>query len=208
MVTYIIIGLIAYLIGSINFSVIISKKMVGFDVRDKGSGNAGTANVLREVGKRAAVLTLICDVLKGVIAVIIAFTIGRIIGDSINGLLLIQIAGLCVLLGHTFPIFFRFRGGKGVATGLGIILICNYQIGLICLVFYIVLILLTRISAVGSLAATILFPVLALFIKEHYLVPGNYVIFGIIVAAFILINHRENIKRLLSGNENRIKLKK
>jgi len=208
MFTYIIVGLIAYLLGSISSSVIISKKMADFDVREKGSGNAGTANVLRSVGKGAAALTLIFDVLKGVIALLIAFVVGKIAGNSIDRVFLVQLTGILVLLGHTFPIFFGFRGGKGIATGLGVILICNWQIGLICLAFYIVMILITRISAIGSLSATVLFPILTIFIRAHYLVNGNYIIFAIIVAIIIFFNHRENINRIAHGNENRFNFKK
>ena len=124
MAAYIIVAIIAYLLGSISFSVIISKKMAGFDVREKGSKNAGSTNVLRTVGKKAAAITLVCDILKGVIAILIAFIVGKIAKD-INPALLVQIAAICVVVGHTFPIFFKFKGGKGVATSLGIILLLN-----------------------------------------------------------------------------------
>ena len=111
MILYIIMAIIAYVIGSISFSVIISKKMAGFDVREKGSGNAGSTNVLRSVGKKAAVLTLICDVLKGVIAIGIAVAIGNIV-DNLNKELLVQIAGIAVVLGHTFPVFLDLKAEK------------------------------------------------------------------------------------------------
>ncbi len=104
MATYIIIAVIAYAIGSINFSVIISRKMAGFDVREKGSGNAGTTNMLRSVGKRAALITLVCDILKGVIAVLIAFIAGKI-AKEIDAALLIQIAGIFVILRTYFSYF-------------------------------------------------------------------------------------------------------
>ena len=115
MAAYIIVAIIAYLIGSINFSVLISKKMAGFDVREKGSGNAGTTNMLRSVGKKAAVITLVCDILKGVVSIVIAIIVGNI-AKNLDRELLLQIAGIAVVLGHTFPIFFGFKGGKGVAT--------------------------------------------------------------------------------------------
>ena len=121
MATYIIVSIIAYLLGSISFSVIFSKKLAGFDVREKGSGNAGTTNVLRTVGKKAAALTLLCDCLKGVFAVLIAFIAGKIVKDT-DSSLLVQLAGIFVVLGHTFPVFFKFKGGKGVATSLGVLL--------------------------------------------------------------------------------------
>ena len=212
MIVYILVAIIAYLIGSVNFSVIFSKKFAGFDVREKGSGNAGTTNMLRSVGKKAAAITLICDILKGVVAIGIAILLGYI--PDMNKELLVQIAGVAVILGHTFPVFFGFKGGKGVATSLGVLLLSNWQIGLICLVFALVLMILTRMVSVGSCAAAILFPVLTLFINEHYTVltegkSGNvYFIYSVILAIIVLFNHRENIKRLLNGTENKISFNK
>ena len=206
MATYIIVSIIAYLLGSISFSIIFSKKFAGFDVREKGSGNAGTTNVLRSVGKKAAILTLICDCLKGVLAILIAFVAGKIM-KNLDGSLLIQLAGIFVVLGHTFPVFFKFKGGKGVATSLGVLLMVNWQIGLICLVFALVLMALTRFVSLGSIAAAILLPVLAVFIHTNYLVNGNYVIFALILAVLVVFNHRSNVKRLLDGKENKLSFK-
>lgn len=200
---YILVALVSYLIGSISFSVIFTKKLAGFDVREKGSKNAGSTNVLRTAGKGIAVLTLICDILKGVVAVLLAKLIGNI--DNFEHIeYLVQLAGLMVVFGHTFPIFFGFKGGKGVATSLGLILVINWQIGLICLVFALLLMVLTRIVSLGSVAAAILFSVLTLFITENYIVPGDYRIFGILLGFFVCFNHRANIKRLLKGQESRI----
>ena len=213
MVIYIIIAIISYLIGSVNFSVILSKKIAGFDVREKGSGNAGSTNMLRSVGKGAAALTLICDILKGVVAIGIAILLGNMVQDS-NKELLLQIAGIMVIVGHTYPVFFGFKGGKGVATSLGVLLLSNWQIGLICLVFALVMMALTRMVSLGSCTAAVLFPVLTLFINQHYTVltegkNGNvYFIYSVILAAIVLFNHRENIKRIYEGTENRLSLKK
>ena len=163
---YIIIAIIAYLIGSINFSILISKKKAGYDIRQKGSGNAGTTNMLRNLGKKYAAITLICDVLKG------------------------------------------------VATSLGILLMTNWQLGLICLVFALVLMALTRVVSMGSIAAAILYPILTLFVGGgHYIVEssglGNgYFIYSVILAIIVIFNHRENIKRILSGTENKISFNK
>lgn len=204
-----IMAVIAYLIGSINFSVILSKKMAGFDVREKGSGNAGTTNMLRSVGKGAAVLTLVCDVLKGVVAILIAIAVGNLVAN-LDKALLVQIAGIAVVIGHTFPIFFGFKGGKGVATSLGILLMTNWQIGLICLVFALLLMALTRMVSLGSCAAAVLFPVLVLFIKQHYIVTEgmDYFIYSVILAVIVLYNHRSNIKRIMNGTENKLSFKK
>lgn len=213
MATYIIMAIIAYLIGSVNFSVILSKKMAGFDVREKGSGNAGSTNMLRSVGKKAAAITLICDILKGVISISIAMILGKMIQGA-NKELLVQIAGIAVVIGHTFPIFFQFKGGKGVATSLGVLLMSNWQIGLICLVFALVLMILTRMVSLGSCGAAVLFPVLTLFINENYTVltagkkGTTYLVYSIILAAVVLFNHRSNIKRILNGTENRLGSKK
>lgn len=210
MAAYIIIAIIAYLVGSINFSIIISKRIAGFDVREKGSGNAGTTNMLRSVGVKAAAITLLCDILKGVVVILIAILIGNIV-DGLDDALLVQLAGIFVIIGHTFPIFFGFKGGKGIATSLGVLLMINWQIGLICLVFALILMVITRIVSVGSIAAAILFPVLVIFIGQNYIVPVNnwsYLIFSIIVAVLVLFNHRENLKRIFTGKENKISFKK
>ena len=209
MATYIIVAIIAYLIGSVNFSILISKKMAGFDVREKGSGNAGTTNMLRSVGKKAAAITLICDILKGVVSIGIAIIVGNIV-KNLDRELLLQIAGIAVVIGHTFPIFFGFKGGKGVATSLGILLMTNWQIGLICLVFALVLMVLTRMVSLGSCGAAVLFPVLTLFINQHYtvLTEGKsgrvYFVYSVILAIIVLYNHRSNIKRILNGTENKL----
>ena len=209
MFVYILIAITAYLIGSVNFSVIISKKMAGFDVRTKGSGNAGTTNVLRTIGKKAAAITLLADILKGVVSIIISVILGKIATNA-DKALLVQIAGIAVILGHTFPIFFEFKGGKGVATSLGILLVTNWQIGLICLVFAIVLMVITKMVSVGSIGAAILFPVLTLFITENYIVTegSGYFVYSIIIALIVAFNHRANIKRLIEGKENKISFKK
>ena len=209
MATYIIIAVIAYLIGSINFSVIISRKMAGFDVREKGSGNAGTTNMLRAVGKKAALITLLCDILKGVVAILIALIAGKI-ANNVDKALLIQIAGILVVLGHTFPIFFEFKGGKGVATSLGVLLMTNWQIGLICLVFAIVIMLFSRMVSMGSVGTAILFPVLTLFINNNFIVEASgikYFIYSLILALIVIFNHRENIKRIANGTENKLSFK-
>ena len=165
--------------------------------------------MLRSVGKGAAALTLICDILKGVVAISIAIILGNMFKDT-NKELLVQIAGIAVVIGHTFPIFFGFKGGKGVATSLGILLMSNWQIGLICLVFALILMILTRMVSLGSCAAAVLFPVLTLFINDNYTVltegknGTTYFIYSLILAIIVLFNHRSNIKRILNGTENRL----
>lgn len=208
MAAYIVIAIVAYAIGSISFSVIFSRKFAGFDVREKGSGNAGSTNVLRTVGKKAAILTLICDALKGVVAILAAIVAANIVKEA-DGALLVQIASIAVILGHTFPIFFEFRGGKGVATSLGVLLMVNWQIGLICLVFALVVMALSRMVSAGSVLAAVLFPILTLFLGgKNFIIPGNYFIFSIIMALIVMFNHRTNIGRILNGTENKLSFKK
>ena len=207
MLIYIIMFVIAYAIGSINFSVILSKKMAGFDIREKGSGNAGSTNMLRSVGKKAAAITLVCDILKGIASIIIGIIVGNIF-NKVDKAVVVQAAGLGVVIGHTFPIFFGFKGGKGVATSLGLIIFINWKIGLICLIIGVLIIAFTKMVSAGSIIAAILFAILTIFIHTGYIVEGNYIIFGILLASFVIFNHRENLKRLIQGKENKISFSK
>lgn len=211
MVGIIIVAIISYLIGSVSFSVIFSKKLAGFDLRERGSGNAGSTNALRTAGKKVAILTLICDILKGVVAILLAIAIGTVIKAE-NSMMatFVQVAGIMVILGHTFPIFFGFKGGKGVATALGVLLITNWQMGLICLTFALVLMAISKMVSFGSVGAAILFPILCVFIKDNFIVSGSYfgyILFGIIVAGIVIFNHRSNVKRIFDGKENKISFK-
>ena len=209
----ILIAIIAYLIGSINFSVILSKKMAGFDVRQKGSGNAGTTNMLRSVGKKAAAITLICDILKGVVSIGIAILVGYLFNAQ-NKSILVQIAAIAVVIGHTFPIFFGFKGGKGVATSLGVLIMTNWQIGLICLAIAIIIMAITKMVSLGSCMAAIAFPLLTYFaaniFENAYIVKegSSYFVYSIILAVIVLFNHRSNIKRTITGKENKLSFKK
>ena len=196
---YIIVAIIAYLLGSISFSVIISKKMAGFDVREKGSGNAGSTNVLRTVGKKAAALTLICDILKGVVAVLLAMLAANIWSDS-DAEVLKYLAGLMAIIGHTFPVYYGFKGGKGVATSLGVLLVVNPQIGIICLVFALIIMIATRWVSLGSILAAILFPILTVFMTDNFAAK----IISILIGLLVVFNHRSNIKRLKEGTENKL----
>ncbi len=206
--TYILMAIIAYAIGSVNFSVILSKKMAGFDVREKGSGNAGTTNMLRSVGKGAAAITLILDILKGIVAILLAKYVVANIAKQANPAILVQLSGFFVILGHTFPMFFGFKGGKGVASALGVLLLTNPLIGGICLVFALAVMALTRMVSLGSIMAAVLFPILTVFIKDGYITEGSYIIFGISMAILVIFNHRSNLKRIYNGTENRLSFKK
>ena len=205
MEVYITVAIVAYVIGSINFAVIFSRKFAGFDVREKGSKNAGTTNVLRTVGKKVALLTLLCDILKGVAAILVAL-LAQVMWDGFDVTVLKYIAGFMVILGHTFPIFFEFRGGKGVATAIGVLLMLNWKIGLICLVFGILIIAVSKMVSLGSISAAVLFPVLTIFIGEDVGIAGIAVSF--LIAALVVFNHRANIRRIKEGKENKLSFKK
>ena len=205
MEAYITVAIVAYVIGSINFAVIFSRKFAGFDVREKGSKNAGTTNVLRTVGKKVALLTLVCDILKGV-AAILAAILAKHVWEGLDITTLKYIAGFMVILGHTFPIFFEFRGGKGVATAIGVLLMLNWKIGLICLVFGLLIIAFSKMVSLGSISAAILFPVLTIFLQENVGLVG--IVFSFLIAALVVFNHRSNIKRIKEGKENKLSLKK
>ena len=205
MEAYVTVAIVAYVIGSINFAVIFSRKFAGFDVREKGSKNAGTTNVLRTVGKKVALLTLVCDILKGVAAILIAI-FAKYMWTGFDEMLIKYIAGFMVILGHTYPIFFEFRGGKGVATAIGVLLMLNWKIGLICLTFGLLVIAISRMVSLGSISAAILFPVLTIFLQKDIGIVEILICFAI--GALVVFNHRTNIKRMKAGNENKLSFKK
>lgn len=211
--------LAAYLIGSVSSAVIISKMISGEDIRNHGSGNAGATNMLRVHGKFAGILTLIIDVLKGVLAVglsmLFALILSKTNPDSVFPGCLKYLAGLFVVIGHDFPLFFRFRGGKGVATSLGVILLLNWQIGVTVLIIAVLIMALSRYVSLGSVIAAIIYPILLTgFIMgangfKNAKTESQYaIVTGIIMALLLIIKHRSNIKRLLKGNENKLFSKK
>lgn len=211
-------ALVAYFIGSINTSIILSKKFTGEDIRNSGSGNAGTTNMLRTYGKKLALVTLICDILKGVVPVLLAVLADKFILSGLSStsapasyLLgsLNYIAGFFAILGHSFPVFFGFKGGKGVATGFGVVLALNWQVGLIALAVAVIIMAFTRYVSLGSIIGAALFPILLLaFSFGSGEVDIMSMVFAFAIAALIIVRHRTNIKRLLNGNENKLFIKK
>ncbi len=204
----IVITIVAYLIGSINLSIIICKLMGKGDIREHGSGNAGTTNTLRTLGKLPALVVLIFDVLKAVIAIYLGkwlITLGQAQNATIpyNDLAM-ALSSVGVILGHNFPIYYGFKGGKGIATSLGVLLTIEWKIGLVCLVFALVLMLLTRMVSVGSIAAAILYPVLVLVMGTAFKNKWIYLAFSLVIALMAVIRHRANIKRIFDGTENKL----
>ena len=205
MEAYITVAIVAYVIGSINFAVLFSKKFAGFDVREKGSKNAGTTNVLRTVGVKAALLTLVCDILKGVAAVLSAI-LAKSMWTGFDVQTLKYIAGLMVIIGHTYPIFYEFKGGKGVATAIGVLLMLNWKIGLIYLAFGLIIIALSKMVSLGSMCAAVLFPILTIFMQKD--ITWLQIILCFAIGIFVVFNHRTNIKRIKQGKENKLSFKK
>lgn len=220
----IITAVVAYLIGSINTSIILSKSIYGSDIRSSGSGNAGATNMLRTHGKGIAIATLICDVLKGTIAVLCATLADLSLADYAKTTVLTSnesmfilgnlkyIAGVFVALGHDFPVFFGFRGGKGVATSLGVALTLNWQVGLIVAVCALVIMASSRYVSLGSICAAALYPfVLFIFLMstganlEENL---GYLAMAFILAILLIIKHHSNIRKLYTGTENKLFAKK
>ncbi len=199
--TAVIVGLASYLIGSLNFSIILSKLVSGDDIRESGSGNAGATNMLRTHGKKLAVLTLVLDILKGVVCVAAAVPLGEKLGIGC----LPYIAGLCVVLGHNFPLYFGFRGGKGVATSLGVVLMLDWKVGLAVAVVSILIMAAFRYVSLGSILGGAAF-VIAEWIKMFVTDAVDWV--GLtcvtVMGALLIIRHHANIKRLLSGTENKL----
>lgn len=201
MLYFILAAAAAYLIGSVNSSILISKTVSGRDIRESGSGNAGATNMLRTLGKKYAVITLVLDILKGVVAVLLA-KLAVILGASA---VCPYVAGLLVCIGHCYPVFFGFKGGKGVATGLGTLLMWDWKTGLIVLAVAVAIMAVTRYVSLGSILAAVLFAVI-----EIIKVKGD-VVMSVCFAALALLlvfKHRANIVRLVHGEENKLGSKK
>ena len=191
---------IPYLLGSINFAVIISSRNYKDDVREHGSGNAGMTNMLRTYGKKAAVLTLVGDALKAVLA--------ALVGYFMLGLLGAYIAGFFCILGHMFPIFFKFRGGKGVVTTAASMLMCNPIVFLILLVLFVLIVFIWRYISLASVMCVLIYPVLLSGVDTVLIGgPQIYMIFAVLTTVLVVLKHKDNIKRLLEGKENKFKFK-
>ena len=193
--------IIPYLLGSINFAVIISSKNYNDDVRTHGSGNAGMTNMLRTYGKKAAALTLLGDAMKGVVAALVGYFMIGIYGA--------YIAGFFCILGHIFPIFFKFKGGKGVVTTAAIMLMCNPIVFFISLILFVTIVAIWRFISLGSIMCALLYPVILNGV-EKVLFGGceAYIIFPVLIAVIVTLKHKDNIKRLLAGKENKLEFKK
>ena len=197
---YFIIALIlicaaGYLLGGINSAILVSKKMYGKDIRESGSGNAGLTNVLRTYGKKAAIITLVGDIGKTAISCLIgALALGQ------TGAFL---AGLAATLGHMWPVWFRFKGGKGVLSLATVILICSPKVFLICFTVFFVIVAFSKYISLGSVVCALLMPI----VLSRFIGMQNLVIIPMIIVCLIIVwKHRTNIKRLREGKENKVHL--
>lgn len=189
---FLILIVIAFIIGSVPFGLLIAR-LKGVDLRKTGSGNIGATNVLRAVGKVPALLTLAGDILKGTIAVALG-------GYFLDNLLMKGIVGLAAIAGHNFSLFLGFKGGKGVATSIGVLIFFAPKAALITLALWLGVALMTRYSSLGAIVSFGLLP-LNIYLFDY---TKEKLLISVIIASLLLFRHSENIKRLLNGSESRI----
>lgn len=199
----------AYLLGSVNFAIIFTRLFAKEDIRDFGSGNAGMTNVLRTVGKGAATLTFAGDFAKGALAVLIARLLFVFVAKQPDFFIGEYLAAFCGLLGHCFPIFYGFKGGKGIAVSAGAMVVLSPLAFVFCLAAFLIFFLITKIVSVGSLAAAVVFPI-AIFVlsatasREHPLWRTGL---ALLIALMVIFMHRANIVRLIRGEESSFRKK-
>ena len=188
----------AYLIGSINSAIIVGRLMGLGDIREKGSHNAGSTNMLRVGGKKAAAFTFSGDILKGIIVVVAAKIFREQIGN-----VAFYLSCLAVIVGHNFPIFFGFRGGKGVATSAAVMIILDFPIGISIVLISLAVMAISKYVSLGSIAGAVIYPIAVTIFRSE----PEYTVFAVLVGLLALIRHRANIKRLINGTENKLSKK-
>lgn len=206
-----IFGLLAYLIGSLPTSVWLGEAYFGIDVRDFGSGNAGATNTFRILGKRAGIIVMLVDIFKGWTATSMATLLFYADAVSEERLVFFKLAfGVLAVLGHIFPVYVRFKGGKGVATLLGMVLSIHMDAALLCIAIFLIVLLASKYVSLGSIIAALAFPIvmlLPIFSPEKPIL----IIFGFVIFALVVLTHQKNIVRLINGEESRtvlIRMKK
>lgn len=203
----IILGLtvLAYLLGSIPSSVWVGEALYEKDIREYGSGNAGATNTFRVLGTKAGIFVLMMDISKGLIAASLPWLLGFVDIYSARFVNLQLLCGLMAVVGHVLPVFANFKGGKGIATLLGMVIGIHYVPALICMALFLVVLFSTKYVSLSSILATISFPLLLLFIFK----PDEplFMAFGISAAIMVVLTHQKNIKRLVAGNESKANIK-
>lgn len=194
MLKFILTVLFSYLIGSISFGIIMGRLLKGIDIRKYGSGNTGVTNVLRTLGKGPAIIVLIGDVLKGIAGVSIGFYFGD--------MLYAMVGGMAAMAGHIYPLYFGFRGGKGAATGFGVVLMLSPDVMAVGVAVFILTIIITRYVSLGSILGALAVVIAAVILHK----PLPILLFLVIAATFVIYRHRSNIIRLYEGRENKFSL--
>ena len=198
--------IISYLIGSIPTALLVSKRFFGIDIRDYGSGNMGATNTFRVLGSRYGTMVMIIDILKGLTAVMLYNFLPFYMSHELERTNLMLALGTAAVLGHVFPVFAGFRGGKGVATVLGMVLAIQPVIAVSCIGIFVLVLFLTRYVSLSSILAALSLPICVLWIwNEHEIM---YRVFALIVAILVIVTHQKNIGRILRGVENRIPILK
>lgn len=193
--------ILAYLLGSIPTSIWVSKTVFGIDIRQFGSGNPGATNTFRVLGSKWGAFVMIVDITKGAIATSLYILIPFYLQDELSRTNFMIVLGLAAVLGHIFPIWADFKGGKGVATILGMALAIQPIVALICIIVFLITLFTTRFVSLSSMLASLVFMILILFIFNEK--ETSYRVFAIIVAIMVVVTHQKNIGRLLNGKENK-----
>ena len=195
---YLVAFLIAYLIAAINPAILISKKVLKQDIRNLGSKNAGTTNAIRTMGKAMGALVFILDLIKVVVSYGIIYLVGYLFKQEVSSTIK-SLYMLASVLGHSYPVYYGFKGGKGVAVFLMSAILIDTKIALICIVIGVIVIAITRMVSLGSIVGSLMLIVLDIFMHTNY----NFW-FTIITVAVVVYNHRTNISRILTGKENKL----
>ena len=199
-------GLLAYLMGSVSSSVWIGRIFFGVDVREKGSGNAGATNTIRVLGLKVGLVVMVIDVLKawGAVQLASLFSAGSLEGSQLVNYRIIL--GGCAVIGHVFPVFTGFRGGKGVATLVGVILALLPYSFFLVLGWFVLVFIITRYVSLASITSALLFPLMVVFVFHE--TSGSLIILSVLIAVFVPLTHWKNIRRLLKGEETKMSFKK
>ena len=196
-----------YFLGSINTAILVGKSYK-VDLKKQGSGNAGMTNAYRVLGAPAALMVLLGDVLKAILACFLGFVLTRnelgsgSFFDLEYANLGLMLAGTSCILGHIYPLFFKFKGGKGVLTSVVVIFLMDYRIAAICMCVFIIILLLTKYVSLGSIFAALSFPIVSLIFKK----PLYFLVYAIAISILLLIMHRKNIERLIKGTESKVRI--
>ncbi len=192
MMRVVLVALFGYLIGSISFGIIVTKLVRGVDIRALGSGNTGFTNVLRVIGKGPAAVVLLGDVFKGIAAVLLGFYLG----DT----MLAVCGGIAAMIGHNYPLYFGLKGGKGVATGFGVVIALVPDVMAVALAIFVVTVLITRYVSLGSILGALSVPVTSLIFGK----PTSVVVFAFFACSMVIFRHKSNIIKLYHGKESKL----